>query len=316
MVGGFFADLSSQVGFVRLRPDGTPDPSFGVDGVAILPLPPGEWGHVRALALDEGGRIVAAGDYRTADEGQVLWVTRLGPDGTHDAGFHAPEGYVLYGRGGEEGVDVSVRPGGSVDVVGFGPNAARTPPDKDILLLRYMSDGAPDPTFGRGGIQYIDGLAAGGPGALDDWGTCSARTADGGFVVGGFELADDGDGLLARHRPDGSLDAAFGQGGFVTFGWPQGYGVVNDVLALPDGAFFVAGTFGVNGGASPAVFARLLPNGALDPHFGEGGIYRLTAFELSLSYRADLQPDGKVVVGAEAFLNGGFVDIVTRLNLP
>jgi uncharacterized delta-60 repeat protein len=316
VVGGFFANLANQAGFLRLRPDGSVDPSFGLNGVAILPLPPGEWGHVRALALDEGGRIVAAGDYRKTEEERLLWVARLGPDGTLDTGFHAPEGYALYGSGDEEGVDVSVRPDGSIDVVGFGPNAARTPPDKDLLLLRYTSDGALDPTFGQGGIQYLDGLAAGGPGALDDFATCSVRTADGSFVVGGFQLTDDGDGLLARHRPDGSLDAAFGQGGFVTFGWPEGYGVVNDVLALPDGAFFVAGTFGVNGGPSHAFFARLLPNGALDPRFGEGGIYHLTTFAASLSYRADLQPDGKVVVGAEAFLNGDFADVAIRLNLP
>jgi uncharacterized delta-60 repeat protein len=319
VVGGFFDDLANQITFLRLRPDGAPDPSFGDGGVATFSLPLGHWGGIHALATTGDGRVVAAGDYAPPGLMPTLWALRLGPDGALDASFNAPRGYVVYDDGlaktFEFATGVHPRPDGSIDVVGGGPNPAQASPDADILVARYTSEGEPDLAFGPGGAQFVDEVSAGGPAPSDNYGMCSIRLPDGGLLVGGLSTSGTQDALLARLRPDGTLDETFGQGGFVTFR-SEGFSQITDIVSLPDGAIFVSGIVGIDFGPANAFFARLLPGGELDPSFGDGGIFNLEGFEVSSTYRIALQPDGKIVVGAEAIIGGDFVEFLIRLNAP
>jgi len=98
-----------------------------------------------------------------------------------------------------------------------------------------------------------------------------------------------------RYLPNGELDPSFGEGGWVdtnlgNFEFPRA------VALQPDGGIVVAG-----GGDCRYtlcfVLARYLPDGSLDPGFGDGGIVRTSFGQLHGSKALDvaLAPDGRLV---------------------
>jgi uncharacterized delta-60 repeat protein len=88
VVGGDRDIFSSAI--ARYRPNGSLDPSFGVDGVWISDVGASEEAIVD-LAIQPSERIVAVGRVGPHEGGEgVLWrfvVIRLLPDGSHDASF-------------------------------------------------------------------------------------------------------------------------------------------------------------------------------------------------------------------------------------
>src|SRR5437763_12174475 len=82
-------------------------------------------------------------------------------------------------------------------------------------------------------------------------------------------------GALLTHAPaalaaPGDLDPTFGSGGEVVTPLDQG-GVFDDVAFQPDGKVIAVGYAGISG-PHEFLVARYLPDGALDPSFGSGGV--------------------------------------------
>lgn len=84
--GGYGEGDYSYFCLARYRADGTPDPTFGRDGVLSTSLQP-YYAHVNALARQRDGRIVAAGWTDGEDWSDALAVARYRPDGTLDRSF-------------------------------------------------------------------------------------------------------------------------------------------------------------------------------------------------------------------------------------
>lgn len=103
-----------------------------------------------------------------------------------------------------------------------------------------------------------------------DWGayrlTGLAPAADGGFVAVGTSTTDDGRGVVrfARFRSDGTIDAAFGDGGRADAGMGM---ISGQVLVRDDGS--LVGTGGLPGRQR---VVALLADGRPDPSFGDGGV--------------------------------------------
>jgi uncharacterized delta-60 repeat protein len=91
----------------------------------------------------------------------------------------------------------------------------------------------------------------------------------------------------------GRLDPSFGDGGVVLrdFGTESGRGAGEAAMVGPDGTTLVLqpGNFGV-------AVARYLPDGRLDPSFGEGGIALAPRGELGVEPSLAPGPDGTIVV--------------------
>lgn len=107
-----------------------------------------------------------------------------------------------------------------------------------------------------------------GAGASDDVLT-AARLPDGGWLLGGYFTAFDGQERwrLARLRADGTLDPDFDPGD------SSGSAPITQLAALPDGKVLVAGTFTHFGGTAHSLVARLLPTGKVDPTFNAGAAF-------------------------------------------
>ncbi|WNG18688.1 hypothetical protein [Cystobacter fuscus] len=228
-------------GLARLTPQGALDTSFGGGGFVATAL--GQDAEVRALRLQEDGRIVAAGVARTGER-RLLFVARFLAGGTLDPDFHGTGVHALdWSPTGREWVDVRVQSGGQPVVVAGH--------EGDFRLVRFTFAGELDATFGGGGIVTTDFL-----GGVDEPSVLVPLAGDR-LLVGGTRWADGGgsrSAVLARYQPDGTLDTTFGSGGRSVVG-PGG---VWDLHLFPDGHLSVLLREG-SGFEESLVLGRLLP---------------------------------------------------------
>jgi uncharacterized delta-60 repeat protein len=148
-----------------------------------------------------------AGDSSGDGVNHILLV-RYHADGGVD-GTLGPGGKVITSVGSHSRASALIQqPDGKLVVAGA---ASPVRGSSDVLLVRYLTDGRLDTSFGANGTVSTD--FGGG-----DEATALVQQADGKLVVAG----NNGIGItvqntiLARYHPDGSADESFGVGGKVS----------------------------------------------------------------------------------------------------
>lgn len=136
-----------------------------------------------------------------------------------------------------------------------------------------------------------------------------------GWAQSGTDAAGDRATIVARIKPDGTLDPTFGQGGVATINVVVGgNGEEFRGIAMQSGKIVIAGTVEHIGGPPndrDVAVVRLGPSGAVDTTFGTNGVVTLNLSDPvvpdggtngvgvdSAGYNVLVQPDGKVVVPA------------------
>jgi len=279
-------------GVARYLPNGSLDPSFGTGGLVKTNfVAPPQRAIPRAVALQVDGKIVVGGTAGTIDTNAKLAIARYNPDGSLDPTF---------GTGGKILMNVT-------NELGDGIRALALQPDGKILgvgaagggnlLIRFNPDGSLDPTFGNGGHAEP---VIGNSGHL----FAMKLLPSGKFLATGtgFNPATQGDFLLARFNPDGSLDTTFASAGLVTTDLSGLNDLVFAIAVTSTGQILLAGeanaddALGVSGDTHVAL-ARYSADGTLDTTFGSGG-----KVDHNLTTNQDegrsvvLQSDGKIVV--------------------
>jgi uncharacterized delta-60 repeat protein len=213
-----------------------------------------------------------------------------------------------FGRGGFAGSSTGSRlfaaaVQGDGKLVAAGQSTGGAGPD--VLLARFTSSGALDPSFGHGGL-------ASGPiisGAEDIYSLARAVAVqpDGKIVVVGKVTSSDGSGrdgiLIERFNSNGTLDTGFGTGGVVVlFGTQFGDGYAVAVEAggqiVATGSADAAGS----GGTTPRVaVARLTSSGKPDASFGSGGTKVVDLGAYSYALAVALAKNGEIIIsGSQA----------------
>jgi uncharacterized delta-60 repeat protein len=277
------------------------DAAFGDAGRVVVTPPPDAGELAAAHAVLPDGSVVVAGTAAPARSGYAFLVLRVLPDGRLDPGFGSGgrvwtdlvtvgwpvlDGAVAGGvvsLGTSAAYAVAVQPDGRIVVAGTTSSGASTA----YALIRYLPDGQLDDGFGSGGLVVTDFDAT-----TDDVASALVLLPDGRIVAAGRS----GDSFaLARYRPDGQLDPSFGTAGLVT----TRQGLIAGLAARLDPArrIVLAGQGGTPGGPYDLAVARYLPDGKLDPTFGDRGVVRRDlgpSGEWASSLV--LQPDGAVVL--------------------
>jgi uncharacterized delta-60 repeat protein len=174
--------------------------------------------------------------------------------------------------------DVHVLADGRIDVVGGGG------------VVRFLSDGAFDASFGR------SGAAAVGFNAVSE-----AIQSDGKVVVVGTVLNSYGSPInaaVARLNPKGKLDRTFGGNGVVNINFVNGAVSSGAVVILqPNGKIVVGGLarIGICQRIVDTGLARLNSNGSFDANFGYGGIVALQSVYSSTFNGLAMQSNGKIL---------------------
>ncbi|HLY36477.1 MAG TPA: hypothetical protein VKU61_00475 [Candidatus Binatia bacterium] len=164
-----------------------------------------------------------------------------------------------------------------------------------LVLAKYLSSGALDPSFGSGGVSSLlpdPGFSGftGGP----------ARQTDGHLIVSGIALPSSPPffyrTIVARYDAGGSPDSTFGTGGVATLDSASGSFVLGGPVLQDDGKILLGGYVGPGLGEESAIVARLDASGSLDSTFGSGGVASVSPVSQSPDIAAIVvQPDGKVV---------------------
>lgn len=207
VVGDQQDDISdeSDFGIIRLNSDGTVDTTF--DGDGLLTLEFGENDTAHAVAIDEAGRILVAGD--SGPPFQIA-LARIHENGGLDATF---------GSGGGVVSDVTSGTARGIALDGLGrivvAGSGRDPVADGIrmVVLRYNTDGTPDNLFGSGGKVFGGEFGVSlGPNAFLFLGDAFAVAVDapGRIVAAGFfGTAGDRRFAIARYDDLGRPDTTF-----------------------------------------------------------------------------------------------------------
>jgi len=235
----------------RFLPDGSADLSFSGDGKAFVDFSPGKNEVVSAVAVQPDGKIVvgAFANVEGGNYGNHFAVSRLNTDGSLDSGFGSG-GINVAGKG--VLLDLRLQPDGKIVAAGYNryfPIGIQE--EKDVALMRFLSNGALDPAFGSGGAVYTD------------YGWCHANgmtlQTDGKIVVAGFRHPNNPfDFLAGRYNPNGSLDLTFQPTGFWTYRINGKDEELHKVAMQANGDIVAVGYYEL-GGQDESVLVRLTP---------------------------------------------------------
>jgi uncharacterized delta-60 repeat protein len=281
----------------RYEADGTPDPSFGQGGsTRIVLFAQNNMGNVSppSVALSPNGKIVIA---RTISDmfpgnqpGSRIAVARLDHDGSLDPAFG--NGGLVYTtiKNHFQAHSVAVQRDDKVIVAGESSHVGDCHDETCVrfgTLVRYQSNGEPDPTFGSSGVVR-SALFVGGPAVLSNTYFSNLFVQENGLIVAAGEI-ETGSGdligttkmLIAEYQTTGELNPAFGTSGAVmlTFDGPYQRFSASSLAVRENGRILAGGSASLYAGISGEgilvdqafVFAQVTPGGELDGTFGNGG---------------------------------------------
>ena len=277
----------------RMLPNGAPDLSFGVDG-RVYPGIQFLDGGVNKMALTQDGKIILAGEAFLGGSTFVAFAARLNTDGQVDTSF-GQNGITTIDVGNNEDVifTLLIKPDNKILLGGY------TYDDSndgfiDLLLVQLLPDGTFDPAFGDGGsatTNFIVGLES----ILS-----LALQADGKIIALGGSNVGNYDMMVVRFTPEGEVDASFADNGLFLYDNINNEDVAYSVAVQNDQKIVFCGSSFSDGVLGKTTVFRLLPNGSFDPDFGTEGKVFVEFGILEFARALLLQPDGKIVIGAES----------------
>jgi len=218
-VGGYayFANRPSQLGIVRLLPDGSRDRSFGTNGVVVWNPPwrtANEWTFPRLALRQADGRLLVAATVEdprlqgSPESWQRVVVVRFQPDGSLDPSF-GPGGFAeLDWDGGYFVGWARLADGRLASIVSRHEGPGMPTLESTAWWLHSLTaDGSAAAALRPAGSVRL------GLNVLDEM-VELVPTGDGGLLmIGGVDIDQRGGPVPALRRilPDGSLDPTFGR---------------------------------------------------------------------------------------------------------
>ena len=246
-----------QFALMRFLSNGSPDPSFGTNGVVTLII--GSYAYVKDIVLQPDGKIIMSGEaYINGD--YDFAIARYNTNGTLDISFGG--GVVIIDFNNDDYVKaVRVQSDGKVVVAGSS--------NFKFALTRLTPSGSLDNEFGsEGRVTTIVGSVPGNDNALS-----LALQTDGKIILAGeaFNPPHASDVALVRYTPSGSLDPTFGNNGKILTDIGGNFDQASAVAIQGDGKIVVAANTTYNG--QPRIgMLRYTPQGNSDPSFGNNGV--------------------------------------------
>lgn len=206
------------------------------------------------------------------------WATPGDPDPTFGS---AGTTRVGFGAGDDFGVSLTTRSGKYL-VAGSSDDAEKG----DLIVVRYLSDGSPDPTFGVEGIARLSSGPQSNAGA-----TAMALMSDDRILVAG---TDNGSPIIGRFLSNGAPDLSFGANGILSL---PSLPISSICGIAQQGTKMIIGSSFHSGSIYHFGLARLSEDGTLDPTFDGDGIARFPILQESFASGMTIQADlGKIVL--------------------
>ncbi|MBL6765240.1 MAG: immunoglobulin domain-containing protein [Verrucomicrobiae bacterium] len=278
-IGGSFIDYGDQgtgiqvARFARLNVNGSLDMTWWntIKGFNQ----PGANDKVNIVTLDNQGRVLVGGRFKTFFGKSILYLVRLNADGTLDETFNNGKGSTFGPN--DEVTAISVTPAGKVLIAGqFTSYSDGNQTLTRNQMVRLNADMTIDTTFD------------GGPGTQSTTGSPIATIVeqpDGKILIGGEfqQFQSTPVGRITRLNSDGTLDTTFN---------PSGAGLasgnIREIELLPDGRIVAVGNIVSYNGTGTGHMIILSPTGVLDTSFAPNVSAQIRAVER--------QSDGKYLI--------------------
>lgn len=292
--------------FAKFNNDGTPDLTFGNDGILALY----GTGYAMGLEILDDGKILAVGNFGP-NVNIDMGLLRLNPDGNFDQTFGTGGKVSLnFGIPGNPAVISNdgtfcykILPDGKMLVGGFS-NSSNQYEQFNFAMARLNYDGSFDTTFGNQG-RTITAF-----GQHTQINSMLINDQDEIFALGEFynSVPQEGKVALAKYDSDGHADLTFGDAGkkIITI-TTQAYGFLTRAMMTQEGKILGSGTTGNSfweNQSTPLV--QLNQDGSFDTDFPTDGI---SMFDLHPSANDGMMtmvedPDGKILMGG--YINSDF----------
>jgi uncharacterized delta-60 repeat protein len=304
---GFIEQLEPR----RLLNAGQLDPSFGINGLATVNF---NGPNVLADAVTTiGNQTLVAGLEFNGHDGENGVVVRLNFNGSLDTTF-GNNGIVTFHVGGASQITrfTAIAPGPNNTIYAAGTDNFEE--GGGFLVVRFLSNGALDPSFGIHG-QKIFGF---GFASVQSWANAMAIQTDGKIVLVGQEIPlspfESSHFAVGRLNSNGSMDTSFNGGGTKTYDLGQDAAANavtidysgNRLKNYHYGSIIVAGYL-ENGFPSKFAAVRITTSGQLDTSFDGNGEIKFgpTNFSFQSAQAVGVQSNGDIVI---AGLLGQLVD--------
>jgi uncharacterized delta-60 repeat protein len=257
----------------RYNKDGSDDTQFNTNAKTTTPsLGPNVRSAV-AIAQKDGFFYVVGQTASDANSSFDIFVARYRSDGSLDTifggGSGTPAGFSFSGTAVDDESSSSLVVQGDGKIVISGSIFNESTQSKDLLIVRFNSNGSLDTTFGSNGRVVTD------IGANDK--ALGVRLQKVGIeerivITGSTGFSGSEDIILVRYLSTGALDTAFGTGGKVQTSFGSGSDIGSDLVILPDNKIFVVGeTNSGSSGKADFAIVRYNSDGQLDLSFGQTG---------------------------------------------
>lgn len=296
------------------------DAAFGDDGVVAIAATASN-SQLTDLAVMSDGRFVMTGTSTPVSGGNQLTVRRFNPDGSPDTSFGTNGAATSVIGGNAQVFGVAIQPDNEIIVCGSTGN--------NYFLLRYLTNGKHDKTFGNGGLvstNFNANRSVGRGVVIND---------DGTIVVGGTAgLANGSTAVgLAKYSSTGSIVQSFGSFGTLVTKFSFSISGVDTfsvtrMTADNVGNFVLSGRY-FNGSLTPQAgddalaVMRITPNGSPDPTFSSDGLAladfsvlgeSATGVSIDAQNRPTAAVGGVNVFAALRLLNNGKRDSTFGIN--
>lgn len=278
MAGSKYSSFTNaDFAMVRYLSNGTLDPSFGQGGEVITPIE--NRSEANSIAIQNDGKIVLGGGSKW-----YINLARYNTDGSLDTNF-GDGGIVItdvQDHYSEVCSSIAIQNDGKIIVGGY---AADSGDDlRHFIVLRYLSNGTLDTTFGTNGI------------VIGNNGECHSVKIQntGEIVLGGVDHVYFS---IEKYTSNGAPDLSFGINGKVLTS-VETTAAGRSMVIQDDGKILLGGFS--NAGNFNFALVRYQSNGLLDSNFGSLGIVTTSIGSNSKAYSIALQSDGKILLSGDS----------------
>ena len=276
----------------RFNSNGTPDTSFGGEGLKVEPdlEQAGDPRYISAIEESGDGKLVVAGLGRAPVTGfDAFEFGRYLPSGDLDPSFGENGLTTVPMDEFGNAIAMDQAPNGKIVATGDkGPVTA-------VPVVRVTQNGEPDASFSTvpsNGVRLIDV-----PGTSSEEAFALKVLNSGAVLVGGY--AGDLGAFLAELDAEGNPVMGFGTAGIATRDLgsdAEPSGEILDLKVLADGSILASGDALTPSEDTEGFVARFTPGGQLDPSFADGGIFRANpTTDEDVLDSLEITPDGRIL---------------------
>lgn len=301
----YYDNTKNYFSLFRLNADGSPDDSFGTDGMLNYDNSYFEYpANFSTARLPDGTLLSSMIGYNS----QSLFVVKFLPNGDLDVSFGtdgvaAPSPDNFLDQNQAETWPILLPSGGFI-VATSGSNEA-------YYLTKFFQNGAIDPAYGSNGTSTFNVA----PGFYPENLGRPLLQSSGKVVLSvlALDVDDVFSSYIFRANEDGSFDTSFGFNGYIKESFGELGAFSTCLYEMPDGSILGVGAVLPNPNSDGIIaFFKYSSDGQVDESFGQNG-YVAFPEQDAVPYEAVIAPNNKVTICGEGFIDNG--SMIARFNL-